>query len=62
MSLTPCGGYEFGKLSDMGGKKNESKQKTPKGQKIPVPKRSDFFRNLKKIAKPDSSGERRPKE
>jgi hypothetical protein len=46
----------------MGGKKNESKQKTPKGQEIPVPKRSDFFRNLKKIAKPDSSGERRPKE
>lgn len=30
----------------------ESKQKTPKGVEIPVPKRSDFFKNLKKVATP----------
>jgi hypothetical protein len=36
----------------------ESMQKTPKGYKIPVPKRDDFLRNLKKAAKP--SGPRRP--
>ncbi len=27
-------------------------QKTPKGEEIPVPKRRDFLRNLKKVAKP----------
>jgi hypothetical protein len=43
-------------------KQSESKQRTPKGQEIPVPKRGDFFRNLKKITKPDSNGERRSKE
>lgn len=43
-------------------KRGQSKQKTSKGQEIPVPKRGDFFRNLKKIAKPDSKGESRPKE
>lgn len=43
-------------------KQDESKQRTPKGQEIPVPKRGDFFHNLKKITKPDSSGERHPKE
>ncbi len=31
--------------------KKESKQKTPKGHEIPVPKRSDFMRDLKKAAK-----------
>jgi hypothetical protein len=28
----------------------EPKQKTPKGYEIPVPKREDFFHNLKKAA------------
>jgi hypothetical protein len=28
----------------------EEKQKTKKGYEIPVPKRADFFRNLKKAA------------
>jgi hypothetical protein len=44
------------------GETDKRKQITPKGQEISVPKRGDFFRNLKKIAKPDSSGERHPKE
>jgi hypothetical protein len=30
----------------------ERKQKTPKGAEIPIPKRGDFFKNLKKIATP----------
>ena len=25
-------------------------QRTPKGEKIPIPKRGDFFKNLKKAA------------
>ena len=29
----------------------EPTQKTPKGHEIPVPKRSDFLRDLKKAAK-----------
>ncbi len=28
------------------------KQKTPKGAEIPVPKREDFLRDLKKVAPP----------
>jgi hypothetical protein len=38
--------------------KKEPKQLTPKGYKIPVPKREDVLRNLKKAAKP--SAPRRP--
>ena len=34
-----------------GGKKAMT-QKTPKGEEIPVPKRKDFLKNLKKAAKP----------
>lgn len=30
---------------------DEKTQKTPKGHEIPVPKRGDFLRNLKKAAK-----------
>jgi hypothetical protein len=30
---------------------DEPKQKTPKGHEIPVPKRGEFLRNLKKVAK-----------
>ena len=33
----------------------EKKQKTPKGHEIPVPKRSDFLRDLRKAAKVDKS-------
>jgi len=33
----------------------DKKQKTPKGHEIPVPKRSDFLRDLKKVAKTDKS-------
>ncbi len=30
---------------------SDEKQKTPKGAEIPVPKKRDFMRDLKKIAK-----------
>jgi hypothetical protein len=39
----------------------EKKQRTPKGQEIPIPKRSDFLRDLKKAAAPEKSRPRRPK-
>ncbi len=29
-------------------------ERTPKGLEVPVPKRGEFFQNLKKIAKPKS--------
>jgi hypothetical protein len=38
----------------------EPTQKTPKGQEIPIPKRSDFIENLKKAAKPSTPD--RPKD
>jgi hypothetical protein len=31
---------------------DEPKQKTPKGAEIPVPKKSDWERNLEKVTKP----------
>ena len=31
---------------------------TPRGLRVPVPKRADFFRNLAKVAKPRKRGER----
>jgi hypothetical protein len=38
-------------------------EKTPKGFEVPVPKRGEFFKNLKKIAKPNEpSTTRRPKQ
>ena len=37
-------------------KQDEPKQKTPKGQEIPIPKRGEFLRNLRKVAKADESG------
>jgi len=43
---------------NMANQKKEPTQKTPKSYEIPIPKRSDFLRNLKKAAKP--SGPRRP--
>jgi hypothetical protein len=39
----------------------EPTQKTPKGHEIPVPKRGDFLRNLKKVVKRKKSPTRRPK-
>jgi hypothetical protein len=42
----------------MADQKPKRTQKTKKGYEIPVPKRSDFERLLKKAAKP--SGTRRP--
>jgi len=40
----------------------ERKQKTPKGHEIPIPKRGDFLRDLKKAAAPErkKSRPRRP--
>jgi hypothetical protein len=34
-------------------------QTTPKGAEIPVPKRGDFFSDLKKAATPDKKSENR---
>lgn len=43
-------------------KQPEPKQRTPKGAEIPVPKRSDVFRDLEKVAKgSDADRKRRPK-
>jgi len=39
---------------------DQPKQKTPNGQEIPIPKREDSMRDLKKAAKP-STRKRRPK-
>jgi len=36
-------------------------QKTKEGKDIPIPKRGDFFGNLKKAAAPEKSGQRGPK-
>jgi hypothetical protein len=37
---------------------DEPKQKTPEGREIPIPKREEFFGNLKEVSKPDRT--RRP--
>jgi hypothetical protein len=37
-------------------------QITPKGHEIPIPKRGDFFGNLKKATTPQKSGKRGPKQ
>lgn len=34
-------------------KPSEQTEQTSKGLTVPVPKREDFFANLKKVAKPD---------
>lgn len=36
-------------------KQDEPKQKTPKGQEIPIPKRGEFLRNLRKVSKTGDS-------
>jgi hypothetical protein len=44
------------------GKDLQPTERTPKGLEIPIPKRRDFFANLKKIAQPkgkDSTTSRR---
>ncbi len=41
---------------------NEPKQKTPKGQEIPIPKRGEFLSNLRKVAKTDSVSKDRSKQ
>ena len=40
---------------------DEPKQKTPKGEEIPVPTREDVLRDLKKVAETKPSTPRRPK-
>ena len=40
---------------------DEPKQKTPKGEEIPIPTREDVLRDLKKVAKAKPSVPRRPK-
>jgi hypothetical protein len=32
---------------------DEPEQKTPEGREIPIPKREEFFGNLKEVSKPD---------
>lgn len=41
---------------------SEKTQKTPQGEEIPIPKRGDFLKNLKKLAgrKPDDSASSSP--
>jgi hypothetical protein len=39
----------------------EKSQKTKDGVDIPIPKRGDFFSDLKKAATPEPSGKRGPK-
>jgi hypothetical protein len=43
---------------------SEAKQKTPKGHEIPIPKRGEFLRNLRKVSKTDEGSEikSRPKQ
>ena len=36
--------------------KRERTERTPKGLEVPIPKRGEFFDNLKKIAKPKPKG------
>jgi hypothetical protein len=40
----------------------DRQQKTRKGLPIPIPKREDFIRNLKKVAKKPGSTPGRPKD
>lgn len=36
-------------------KPDEPKEKTPKGLEVPIPKRGEFLRNLRKVSKTDAS-------
>ncbi len=35
--------------------KDQPKEKTPKGLEVPIPKRSEFLRNLRKVSKTGES-------
>jgi hypothetical protein len=50
LSLAPSRGFTMAKT-----------QTTPKGEEIPIPKRGDFFSDLKKAAAPDRKSPRGPK-
>jgi hypothetical protein len=42
--------------------KTPKTQRTPQGEEIPIPKRSDFLRDLKKVAAPEKpKSQNRPK-
>jgi hypothetical protein len=44
-------------------KQDNAKQKTPKGHEIPIPKRGEFLRNLRKVSNSDDSETKsRPKQ
>ena len=45
----------------MGANQGQHKQRTPKGEEIPIPKRKDFLKNLKKAATPKESAPSSPK-
>ena len=46
-----------------GDQKPDQKQKTEKGLEIPIPKKGEFLRNLKKVTKkPQTSTTDRPKD
>jgi hypothetical protein len=51
--------------SDMAKEEPMPTERTPKGYEVPVPKRGEFFANLKKVSKPergkDSGSARRPR-
>lgn len=42
-------------MNDRERKRDEPKQKTPKGQEIPIPKRGEFLTNLRKVSKTEES-------
>lgn len=44
----------------MPGKKKRSVERTRAGHEVPVPKRSEFFANLKEAAKPDKNPSDKP--
>jgi hypothetical protein len=39
-------------------RKDQETEQTPKGLTVPVPKRNEFFSNLKKVAKPQAPAPR----
>jgi hypothetical protein len=41
-------------------KNQQQTEKTPKGLTVPVPKRNEFFGNLKKAAKPEPEPKKGP--
>jgi hypothetical protein len=42
--------------------REEPKEKTPKGLEVPIPKRGEFLKNLRKVAKTDSETKGSPKQ